>query len=313
MTPHRGFDGSERQAIMTTLPNLRARAKINLYLHVVGRRDDGYHLLDSLVVFADLGDELKAVPAAAGALSLAIEGPFAAGLSAGEDNLVLRAARALADALRERGLAAGGARLTLAKNLPVASGIGGGSADAAATLIALARLWQVPEGTVDLAAIGLSLGADLPVCLAGGPRFVGGIGERLDPVPALPTAALLLVNPGVAVSTPIVFKARQGAFSAPARWSDALPDAAALAARLARCRNDLEAPARAVAPVIGDVLMALERLPGALLTRMSGSGATCFALFADLDHAEMAVARLRRERPGWWVAAAPMLTAAATD
>ncbi|MFZ5791208.1 MAG: 4-(cytidine 5'-diphospho)-2-C-methyl-D-erythritol kinase [Pseudomonadota bacterium] len=298
---------------MTTTPlHLRARAKINLYLHVVGRRADGYHLLDSLVVFADLGDELKAVPAAAGALSLAVEGPFAAGLSTGEDNLVLRAARALADALRERGLAAGGARLALVKNLPVASGIGGGSADAAATLIALTRLWQVPEGAVDLAAIGLSLGADLPVCLAGAPRFVGGIGERLDPVPALPTAALLLVNPGVAVSTPAVFKMRQGAFSAPARWSDALPDAAALAARLARCRNDLEASAMAIAPVIGEVLMALERLPGALLTRMSGSGATCFALFADIDHAEMAAARLRRERPRWWIAAAPMLAAAAT-
>lgn len=299
---------------MTGAPHrFRARAKVNLYLHVVGRRTDGYHLLDSLVVFADLGDELLAAPAAAGTLSLEIEGAFAAGLSAGEDNLVLRAARALAAALAARGCAAGGARLTLIKNLPVASGIGGGSADAAAALIALSRLWRAPAGAIDLAAIGLSLGADLPVCLAGGPRFVGGIGERLDPVPTLPAAALLLANPGLAVSTPAVFKTRQGAFSAPARWTDALPDAAALAERLARCRNDLEAPAMAIAPVIGEVLMALERLPGALLMRMSGSGATCFALFAELGHAEMAAARLRRERPGWWVGASPMLTAAAAD
>jgi 4-diphosphocytidyl-2-C-methyl-D-erythritol kinase len=284
---------------------LRARAKINLYLHVVGKRADGYHLLDSLVVFADLGDELRVAPA--DKLTLTIDGPFGAGLPASDDNLVLRAARSLAAALAERNLPAGGAALRLSKRLPVASGIGGGSADAAAALIGLARLWRVPDGVVDLARIGLALGADLPVCLAARPSFMGGIGERLDPVPPLPNVQMLLVNPRVGVSTPAVFKARRGAFSAPARWQDGLGDAALLAARLARCGNDLEAPAIAIEPVIGVVLAALRRLPGNLLARMSGSGATCFGLFARPEEVREAAARLGVEHPSWWVAAAPML------
>jgi 4-diphosphocytidyl-2-C-methyl-D-erythritol kinase len=289
---------------MTSL-TLRARAKINLYLHVIGRRADGYHLLDSLVVFADIGDRLRIEPS--DSLSLTIDGPFGAGLSASSDNLVFRAAHALAAALAEKGLPAGGAALRLSKHLPVASGIGGGSADAAAALVGLSRLWRVPEGTVDLAQIGLLLGADLPVCLAARPCFMGGIGEALDPVPALPPAYMLLVNPRVAVSTPSVFKARRGAFSKPARWQDALPDAAALAARLDRCSNDLEAPAIELEPAIGEVLSALRHLPGGLIARMSGSGATCFGLFAEAEEAREAAARLGVEHPSWWVASAPML------
>jgi 4-diphosphocytidyl-2-C-methyl-D-erythritol kinase len=294
---------------MSTPPlHLRARAKINLYLHVVGRRADGYHLLDSLVVFADIGDKLRLEPSEG--FSLTIDGPFGAGLSAGDDNLVLRAARALAAALAEKGLKAGGAALRLTKHLPVASGIGGGSADAAAALIGLARLWRIPEGTVDLARIGLSLGADLPVCLAGRPCFMGGIGEALDAAPPLPPASLLLANPGVAVSTPAVFKARSGPFSPPARWSDPLSSLAALAARLERCRNDLEAPAIAIEPVIGEALASLRKLPGLSIARMSGSGATCFGLFDDLAAAREAAARLQATYPSWWVALAPMLTRA---
>lgn len=284
---------------------LRARAKINLYLHVVGKRADGYHLLDSLVVFADLGDELRIAPS--DRLRLTIDGPFGAGLSASDDNLVLRAACALAAALSERNLPAAGAALRLSKRLPVASGIGGGSADAAAALVGLARLWRVPEGAVDLAQIGLGLGADLPVCLAARPSFMGGIGERLDPAPALPTVEMLLVNPRVGVSTPAVFKARRGDFSASARWQDGLDDAASLSARLARCSNDLEAPAIAIEPVIGEVLSALRRLPGNLLARMSGSGATCFGLFAKAEEAGEAAARLGVEHPSWWIASASML------
>ena len=287
------------------LLTLRARAKINLYLHVVGKRADGYHRLDSLVVFADLGDALRIAPSKT--LTLSIDGPFGAGLSAADDNLVLRAARALAAALAEKNLPAGGAILRLTKRLPVASGIGGGSADAAAALVGLARLWRVPAGAVDLAQIGLGLGADLPVCLAARPSFMGGIGELLDPAPALPKVQMLLVNPRVGVSTPAVFKARQGAFSAPARWQDGLGDAPALAARLARCRNDLEVPAIAIEPVIGEVLAALHRLPGNLLARMSGSGATCFGLFAKTDEVREAAARLGVEHPSWWIASAPML------
>jgi 4-diphosphocytidyl-2-C-methyl-D-erythritol kinase len=284
-----------------------ARAKINLYLQVTGRRADGYHELDSLVTFADLGDSVEAAPAAD--LSLAIAGPFAAGLSNGADNLVLRAATALRAALAAKGVQTGGARLRLTKNLPVASGIGGGSADAAAALQALRTLWKPPPGLVDLAALGLGLGADLPVCLAGGPRFVGGIGERLDPVPSLPAAWLLLVNPRVAVPTPAVFAARQGSFSLLARWSDATPDLAALVRRLMGCRNDLTAPARSIAPAIGEVLDAIEALPGVRLARLSGSGATCFGIFATAAEAAAGCAEIARRHPAWWYAAAPMLTA----
>lgn len=287
------------------LLTLRARAKINLYLHVVGKRADGYHLLDSLVVFADLGDELRIAPS--DKLSLAIDGPFGAGLSATDDNLVLRAARALAAALAGKNLPAGGAALRLTKRLPVASGIGGGSADAAAALVGLARLWRVSEGAVDLAQIGLGLGADLPVCLAARPSFMSGIGELLDPAPPLPDVQMLLVNPRVGVSTPAVFKARRGDFSTPARWRDGIGDAASLAVRLARCGNDLEAPAIAIEPVVGEVLAALRHLPGNLLARMSGSGATCFGLFAKPAEVREAAARLGVEHPSWWIASTPML------
>jgi len=285
-----------------------ARAKINLYLRVVGRRPDGYHLLDSLMVFADLGDRLTATPAAD--LSLAIDGPFAAGLSAGPDNLVLRAAAALRAAL---GDGVPGASVTLTKNLPVASGLGGGSADAAAALRLLLRLWRRNLPGEQLAEIGLGLGADVPICLAGGPRFVGGIGEALALVPPLPAAWLVLANPGVALPTAAVFRARSGPFSVPARWREALPDAAALAAALAEGGNDLADPARRLVPAIDEVLAALAQLPGCLLARLSGSGASCFALFAAAEAAALAAARLSEARPDWWIAAAPMLTTDAGD
>lgn len=267
-----------------------ARAKVNLFLHVVGRRADGYHLLDSLAVFPDIGDRLQAAPA--DALSLALSGPFAAGLTNEADNLVLRAARALA--------AAAGivprARLMLEKNLPVASGIGGGSADAAAALRGLRRLWGLGEGAPDSVAPGL--GADVPVCLASRPARMRGIGERLDPAPRIPECGLVLVNPGAAVSTPDVFRARTGAFSAEADLPAGWPDARAMAAGLARLSNDLEAPAAALCPDVAGVLAALRSRPDCLLARMSGSGATCFGLFADPRAAAGAAVALAR--PGWW-------------
>ena len=266
-----------------------APAKVNLALHVLGRRADGYHLLDSLVVFADIGDTLRAAPAEA--LALDVTGPFAAALAGDADNLALRAARRLAAAA---GIAPR-ARLTLDKRLPVASGIGGGSADAAAALRLLARLWHLPLPSTELA---LALGADVPVCLAGRPARMAGIGEALAPAPALPPCGLLLVNPGVAVATPAVFRARSGPFSPPLDLPDGWADAAALAADLARLGNDLEAPAVALAPAIGTVLAALRALPGTLLARMSGSGATCFALFATAAHARQAATQVTR--PGWW-------------
>ena len=279
-----------------------APAKLNLYLHVVGRRDDGYHLLDSLVAFADIGDRISAVPAPR--LSLAIIGPFARDLAAdGQSNLVWRAAEALAQRLRRPPAVA----LTLEKNLPIASGIGGGSSDAAATLRALCDLWQTRLDDCALAEIAATLGADVPVCLAARPSWLGGIGERVEPAPPLPPTALVLVNPGIALPTATVFKARRGAFSAPARFTAAPADAATLAARLAERRNDLMAAAIEQVPTIATVLKHLDAAEGALLARMSGSGATCFALFATEQHAVAAAAALRVAMPSWWVAVGRLL------
>ena len=234
-----------------------APAKLNLALHVTGRRPDGYHLLDSLVAFAGIGDRVMLEP---GPLSLRIDGPFAAGLST-ENNLCLHAAR----------LAGGEAAIRLTKNLPVASGIGGGSADAAAVLRALGA--RVPQPEV--------LGADVPVCLAGVPCRMQGVGEKLSPLPPLPPLHLVLVNPRAGLATPAVFQRleRRDNLPMPAALPE-FPDSAALVDFLATCRNDLQAPAIALMPRIADCLAALGDA-GALLTRMSGSGATCFGIFPD--------------------------------
>lgn len=278
-----------------------APAKINLYLHVTGRRADGYHLLDSLVAFAAVHDTVVAEKAAS--LTLAVAGPFAGALSAEPDNLVLRAARALADAAGVRP----GAALRLVKRLPVASGIGGGSADAAATLLAASELWGLARDPETLAKIGLALGADVPACLAGKAAQVGGIGEKIDPAPPLPRAPLVLVNPLVPLSTPSVFKARSGPFSQPAPFAAAPGDARDLAEALSARGNDLMPAALGLVPEIANVLAALEAQPGCLLARMSGSGATCFALFARADEARGAAAAIRAARPGWWVEASELV------
>jgi 4-diphosphocytidyl-2-C-methyl-D-erythritol kinase len=274
-----------------------ARAKINLYLHVTGRRSDGYHFLDSLIAFAALGDTVEV--RGGDRLSLTVEGPFAATIPHGGDNLVLRAAQALADAAG----VAPRARIRLVKRLPAASGIGGGSADAAATLIALGALWNVRPPREDLDKLALALGADVPVCLRGTPAFVGGIGEEIVPAPALPPVWVVLANPGTAVATADVFGRRRGPFSEAARFETAPEGAAALAALLAERGNDLTDPAVSLAPAIATVLAHLQGLSGALLARMSGSGATGFALFADAATAEGAAAGLRAMQPSWWVAA----------
>ncbi|HEY7609895.1 MAG TPA: 4-(cytidine 5'-diphospho)-2-C-methyl-D-erythritol kinase [Alphaproteobacteria bacterium] len=279
-----------------------APAKLNLYLHVVGRRADGYHLLDSLVAFAGVHDTVSAGKAEA--LTLSLEGPFAAALSGEADNLVLRAARALADAAGVRPHAA----LRLIKRLPVASGIGGGSADAAATLAAAGALWRVTPKPGALAALGLKLGADVPACLAGKAAQVGGIGEKIAPAPALPRVPLVLVNPLVPLPTPSVFKARSGPFSKPAPLPAAPRDARDLAEALAARRNDLADAAIGLVPEIKVMLAALEAQPGCLLARMSGSGATCFALFAREAEAAAATAALRANNPAWWVKASELLS-----
>lgn len=269
----------------------RAPAKINLWLNVVGKRADGYHLLDSLVVFADLADALEASPS--GKLSLSIDGPQAGSLGDEPDNLVLKAARALA---AKAGVAPR-ASLKLTKNIPVAAGLGGGSADAAATLRALIELWRVALPVEELFDLAAALGADVPMCLAGRPAIASGVGEKLAPVPALPDCGLLLVNPGVALSTRDVFARRQGAFSETIPAERAWTTLDDLVAALRRRGNDLSDAAVALQPVIGDVLAALDRAPGARYAAMSGSGATCFALFDDLAAARKVADALPA---GWW-------------
>lgn len=267
-----------------------ARAKINLALHVTGRRADGYHLLDSLVAFADLGDRVTV--SSSDSLSLTLTGPMAAGLAAEPDNLVLRAAR----------LMGCGAAITLEKHLPIASGIGGGSADAAATLAALAELQGCDLPGPDAV---LTLGADVPVCLDGRAARMRGIGEEITPV-SLPAGFIVLVNPGFGLATADVFRALTRRDNPELPKMESWPDIAALAAYLARCRNDLEPPARALAPMIGTVVEALQAQAGCLIARMSGSGATCFGLFATQDAAEAAARALSTE-PLWWVRAAALV------
>lgn len=269
-----------------------APAKINLFLHVGHRRADGFHPLQSLAVFTDMGDRLVFDPASG--LSLEIDGPFSAGLEGEGDNLVLRAARALGN---------GAAAITLTKNLPVASGIGGGSSDAAAALRGLRRLWNADTDDAALQAVAAGLGSDIPVCVTAATAFMEGRGEILRAAQSMPRIAMLLVNPGVAVPTKDVFaalKTRSGVeMTLPqGRFSDT----ADLLRFLETTRNDLEAPARALQPVIGDVLTAIAALPGALFTRMSGSGATCFGIFPDDDCCARAANALKSAHPDWWIA-----------
>jgi 4-diphosphocytidyl-2-C-methyl-D-erythritol kinase len=278
-----------------------ASAKVNLFLHVGERRADGFHPLQSLAVFTEAGDVLRAEAAAQ--LSFTVDGPFAPGLAGEGDNLVLRAARALQSwALAARAGTLAGASLALTKNLPVASGIGGGSADAAAALRALRALWRLEMDEAALLEIAATLGSDVPVCLASAAAFMEGRGEILSPM-AVPPLSILLVNPGVAVPTREVFAAleeRSGANLTLPR--DGFGDAASLLEFLRQTRNDLEAPARRLQPVIGTVLERLAGLPGVKLARMSGSGATCFALFADSGACQRGAARLREQDTGWWIA-----------
>lgn len=280
-----------------------APAKINLYLEVTGRRGDGYHLLDSLVVFAGIGDTVRAGPAEE--LSLAVDGPFGAGLAAEPDNLVLRAARALA----ERHGIPPRAAIRLTKRLPVASGIGGGSSDAAAALKALSALWGLAPSAATMRDLGLGLGADVPACLLARPLRMQGIGEALTPLGPLPPLSILLVNPLRPLPTGPVFRHPALVFSGTRPFAAELGGVAELVGFLKSRRNDLEAPALAIEPEIGRVLSLLEGLPGSLLARMSGSGATCFALFAQGAAADFAARRVAEIEPGWWVAAGPVLGA----
>jgi 4-diphosphocytidyl-2-C-methyl-D-erythritol kinase len=283
----------------------RAPAKINLTLHVLGRRADGYHALESLVAFSGAGDTLSLSPGEP--LSLEIAGPTATAAGGGGDNLVLRAARGLAE--RVEGLTLG--RFILDKRLPVAAGIGGGSSDAAAALRLLARANGLLLDDPRLHDAAAATGADVPVCLAGRARMMRGAGETLGPLLRLPLLPAVLINPGVPVETRPVF-ARLGLQPGETVAGAAHPDiesgagAEALLAALERGRNDLEDPACLQAPAIVDVLAVLRAARGCRLARMSGSGATCFALFSTPRAAARAAGAIRRQHPGWWVKTAAL-------
>ncbi len=281
-----------------------APAKVNLALHVTRRRDDGYHDLESLVVFADVADELEALPATDDTLT--IDGPFARGLNGGETNLVSRAVAAFR--ARWPGAVRHGLAMRLTKNLPVAAGIGGGSADAAAALRLMAGLSNVPVPLAELSDLAAGLGADVPACLVSSPLLARGVGELLAPLPEFPACHIVLVNPMVPLATADVFRRLRAHDNYP------LPDLpnpltrpAQLGIWLAETRNDLQPPAVKLVPVIGDIVEDLAATQGCILARMSGSGATVFGLFGSSGQAHQAAQVMRERNPDHWVAAAPLI------
>lgn len=281
-----------------------ARAKVNLTLRVNGRRTDGYHDLESVVAFADCADRLTLTPGPD--LELKMLGPLAEACGDTSDNLVLKAARLLAE--RVPGMKAGS--FTLDKALPVAAGIGGGSADAAAALRLLAQLNGLALDDVSIIEVAKLTGADVPVCVNSRSCVMTGVGEALQPL-TLPKMPCVMVNPGVPVATKDVFAAlglRNGELRVGATdvllqdgWPDGQASLEDWVEALAASSNDLETPALRVQPVIGEVIAALNATNGAWLARMSGSGATCFAIYENTAEAGRAAEKLRREHPGWWV------------
>lgn len=281
-----------------------APAKINLALHVTRRREDGYHDLESLIVFADLCDDLEAEIAEAD--SLTISGPFSAGLGAGPGNLVLRAVAAFRQRWPE--LSPPGLQLHLVKNLPVAAGIGGGSADAAAAIRIMASLCTVPPPVPDLMDLAAGLGADVPACLLSRPLVARGVGEILSPLPQFPQLHVTMVNPGVAVATADVFRRLRAHDNYPLPvLPEPLTRPAQLGLWLSETRNDLQPPAVKLVPGIGIIIEEMAETPGCILARMSGSGATVFGLYGSEGQAHDAASEMRRLHPDYWVGSAPLL------
>jgi 4-diphosphocytidyl-2-C-methyl-D-erythritol kinase len=292
-SPVTGAEQSSAIEIVDTAP-----AKVNLTLRVLGRRPDGYHDIESLVAFADVSDRLTFVPY--NLLKLSVTGPGAGHTGEDAENLVLKAARALA--ARVPGLALGAFRLQ--KNLPVAAGLGGGSSDAAAALRLLARANGLAAADPRLYEAARATGADVPVCLDPRARLMRGVGEILSAPLELPRLSALLVNPGIALATKDVFSRWKRSANAAEPFeagAAAMGSEDQVLRRLASQANDLEAPAIALAPAIADVLDALRALAGCRLARMSGSGATCFAVFSSAAERAVAAKVLRAKFPGWWI------------
>jgi 4-diphosphocytidyl-2-C-methyl-D-erythritol kinase len=287
--------------------SLLAPAKINLALHVTGRREDGYHLLESLVAFAGFGDQVEVSSAATD--SFTVTGPFASAVPGGTDNLVLKARDALRARFPSR---ATPVVIHLTKNLPIASGIGGGSSDAAAALTGLNQLWALGLDVNALCKIGLTLGADLPMCIhgqhSGAPLIARGIGETLAPIGRFPALPIVLVNDGTALSTPQVFKALIRGDNPPLPSPAEFQTIDAVCAYLRETRNDLYAASLTLAPALSRVL-GLFAESGASFAQMSGSGATCFAVFSDIEKAARAAASIKERHPGWFVVASETMSA----
>lgn len=281
-----------------------APAKINLALHVTGRRADGYHELESLVVFADVADELEATPAKGD--SLRVTGPFAAAIGGGDTNLVASAMAAFRG--RWPGHVTTGLAVELRKNLPVAAGLGGGSADAAAALRLMASLGDADIPVAALVDLALALGADVPSCVVSRPAEIRGVGEIITPLRSFPACHVVLVNPLVPVVTADVFRRLESRDNPPL---PALPQPltrpAQLGIWLAETRNDLETPAIALLAVIGELIARMAGIEGCMLARMSGSGGTVFGLFGSAAQAHQAAHDLRARWPAYWVAAAPVI------
>lgn len=278
-----------------------APAKVNLFLHVTGKRVDGYHTLQSLVGFADVGDDLEF--SKHDSLYIDVIGPFAAPLENLKDNLVYKTAQMLSKAygVPPRG------KIILTKNLPIAAGLGGGSSDAAATLKGLEQLWHLPEDPLRMQEVAQQLGADVPVCMYKKLAWVEGVGEKVTCMPETPGMHFVLVNPLVPTPTAEVFKGFRGRNSDPLRFSSHRKSAAGWIADLKTYRNDLTDAAIAVTPEIKDVLFAIGSTTGCLLHRLSGSGATCFGIYDTAQAAQVAADMLEAHYPDWWVVKADML------
>ncbi len=282
--------------------NVFAPAKINLYLHITGRQDNGYHTLDSLVGFADIGDHIRIE--AADDFTFQIDGPYAHAFGPKEcdasphsSNLVVQAVWALAQAAQKTP----NIHVTLTKNIPLAAGLGGGSADAAAVIWGLLKWWELPTQATYLPALMTSLGADVPVCLASTPARMQGIGDILDVVPTMPEIPIVLINPNKACPTKEIFRDFDSDFKTPYPLPDTLHDFDGLITFLAQRHNDLEPPAKAYVPEIQTVLSALNTEEGCALARLSGSGASCFGLFKDEAHAKSTASTIAEDYPEWWV------------